>query len=90
MTDDKKTRPDGPMGETNMSDARDPRTKMPASFGRRSFLFAAAGTGAAGLAAVSGTARAAAPEQAVAEPAGEAQGYRVTGHVARYYRSTRL
>ena len=47
MTDDKKTRPEGPMGEANMSDARDPRTKMPASFGRRSFLFAAAGTGAA-------------------------------------------
>ncbi|QID16317.1 formate dehydrogenase [Nitrogeniibacter mangrovi] len=67
------------------------RTKRPASFGRRSFLFAAAGTGAAGLAAVSGAARAATPEEAAkAEPEGEGKGYRVTGHVARYYRSTRL
>lgn len=74
-----------------MSDTRDTRTKVPASFGRRSFLFAAAGTGAAGLAAISGAARAATPEEAAqAEPDGAGKGYRVTGHVARYYRSTRL
>jgi len=90
MTEDRKTRATGPMGDTNMSDEREPRTKLPASFGRRSFLFAAAGTGAAGLAAASGAAKAATPEQAVAEPDGTSQGYRVTGHVARYYRSTRL
>ena len=82
--------PAGPMGEETMSDAHDSRTKGPASYGRRSFLFAAAGTGAAGLAAVSGAARAATPEEARAEPDGRSQGYRVTGHVARYYRSTRL
>jgi hypothetical protein len=88
---DKKTGPQGPMGENIMSDGNDSRTKAPASYGRRSFLFAAAGTGAAGLAAVSGAARAAsAEEQATAEPGGTSKGYRVTGHVARYYRSTRL
>ncbi len=87
---DKKTRPTSRLGDKTMSDARDPLTKGPASFGRRSFLFAAAGTGAAGLAVVSGAAQAATPEEARAEPAGKSQGYRVTGHVARYYRSTRL
>ena len=56
--------PTGPLGENAMSDTRDTRTKVPASFGRRSFLFAAAGTGAAGLAAISGAARAATPEEA--------------------------
>lgn len=90
MKDNNTGRGDRRWGEVSMSDAHDSRTRMPASFGRRSFLFAAAGTGAAGVAVLTGTAQAAAPEQALAEPAGDSRGYRVTGHVARYYRSTRL
>ncbi|WP_227815188.1 hypothetical protein [Nitrogeniibacter aestuarii] len=74
-----------------MSDAREKRTKAPASYGRRSFLFAAAGTGAAGLAAATGAAHAAtAQETPQAEPDGQGKGYRVTTHVSQYYRSTKL
>ena len=77
-----------------MSETRDTRgpgaPSAPASFGRRSFLFAAAGTGAAGVAAATGMAPAQAREEALSEPDGQASGYRETAHVTRYYRSTRL
>lgn len=78
-----------------MSETRQPRTGAnagaPSSLGRRSFLLAAAGTGAAGVAVVAGvTPTGNAPEEALSEPDGRGAGYRETAHVARYYRSTRL
>lgn len=62
------------------------------SHGRRSFLLSAAGAGVAGAAWVGGLGREgeAAPETALAEPADQGRGYRLTGHIQRYYRSTRL
>lgn len=77
-----------------MKNTKDDLTHVPSSFGRRSFLFATAGGGVAGAAAVAqatGLQAPAAPTpEALAEPEGEGQGYRVTRHVERYYRSTRL
>jgi len=82
-----------------MSETRETPTRVapsapdtaPSSFGRRSFLFAAAGTGAAGVAAVAGIGAAPAVQaEALSTPDGTAAGYRETAHVTRYYRSTRL
>jgi len=74
-----------------MSKPQDHRRDAPASYGRRSFLFSAAGAGVAGAAAVAGLPTGAEPApEAQAEPDGKGQGYRLTGHIQRYYRSTRL
>lgn len=74
-----------------MSDKSQDRTAAPASYGRRSFLFSAAGAGLAGAAVVTGIKQADEPApEAQAEPDGQGQGYRLTGHIQRYYRSTRL
>jgi hypothetical protein len=64
--------------------------KAPASYGRRSFLLSAAGAGVAGAAAVTGLQTDAEPPEAQAEPDGKGQGYRLTGHIQRYYRSAKL
>ena len=78
------------MSETRETPTREPES-APSSFGRRSFLFAAAGTGAAGVAVVTGMGKSTpAPVAALSEPDGAASGYRETAHVTRYYRSTRL
>ena len=69
----------------------DSQAQRPASFGRRSFLFSAAGTGVAGVAAVTGLGTSdSAIAEALPEPQGQGKRYRVTAHVQRYYRSTRL
>ena len=78
-------------GDTSMKKSDDTQAHPPASFGRRSFLFSAAGGGVAGVAAVTGLGKAdSAPPEAVTEPQGQGEGYRLTGHIQRYYRSTRL
>ncbi len=78
-------------GDLSMKKPDDPQPQRPASFGRRSFLFSAAGTGVAGVAAVTGLGKSDdAVAEALAEPQGKGEGYRVTAHVQRYYRSTRL
>jgi hypothetical protein len=74
--------------------ARDDRPRdcesAPASLGRRSFLWSAAGAGLAGAAVATGLGQAEPPPEAQAEPDGKGRGYRLTGHIQRYYRSTRL
>ena len=78
-------------GDTSMKKRDDTSPLAPASFGRRSFLFSAAGGGVAGVAAVTGLGKVdSAPPEAVTEPQGQGEGYRLTGHIQRYYRSTRL
>lgn len=45
----------------------------------------------AGVAAVTGLGTGqSAPPEAQAEPQGQGEGYRLTAHIQRYYRSTRL
>lgn len=79
------------IGDTSMKKPDDPQPQRPASFGRRSFLFSAAGTSVAGVAAVTGLGKSDdAIAEASSEPQGQGEGYRVTGHIQRYYRSTRL
>ena len=74
-----------------MSKPQDKHPNGPASYGRRSFLFSAAGAGLAGAAAISGVNQGEdKPPEAQAEPDGKGQGYRLTAHIQRYYRSTRL
>ena len=78
-------------GDTSMKKRDDTTPLAPASFGRRSFLFSAAGGGVAGVAAVTGLGTGqSAPPEAQAEPQGQGEGYRLTAHIQRYYRSTRL
>ena len=78
-------------GDTSMKKRDDTTPHAPASFGRRSFLFSAAGGGIAGVAAVTGLGKGeSVPAEAVTEPQGQGEGYRLTGHIQRYYRSTRL
>lgn len=72
------------------SQPEDDRRTTPASYGRRSFLLSAAGAGLAGAAVATGLGRDEPLPEAQAEPDGKSQGYRVTGHIQRYYRSTRL
>jgi hypothetical protein len=69
---------------------QDDRHNVPASYGRRSFLFSAAGAGLAGAAVATGLGQAEPAPEAQAQPDGKGQGYRLTGHIQRYYRSTRL
>lgn len=77
--------------ETPMSKPEDKPAHTPTSLGRRSFLFASTGTGVAALAAVAAVKTPEAPPaEALAEPDGQGEGYRLTGHIQRYYRSTRL
>jgi hypothetical protein len=74
-----------------MSKPKDDRHNAPASHGRRSFLFSAAGAGLAGAALVTRLKQGEEPApEAQAEPDGKGRGYRLTGHIQRYYRSTRL
>lgn len=78
-------------GDIAMKKPDDPQAQRPASFGRRSFLFSAAGTGVAGVAAVTGLGTSDdVLAEASPEPQRQGEGYRVTTHVQRYYRSTRL
>jgi hypothetical protein len=75
---------------TMNSKAQDDCRKVPASFGRRSFLFSAAGAGLAGATIATGLGRGDPVPEAQTQPDGSGQGYRLTGHIQRYYRSTRL
>ncbi|HXZ49207.1 MAG TPA: formate dehydrogenase [Usitatibacter sp.] len=64
------------------------KTPKPAS--RRKFLLAA-GLGGAGAAAVVATARkAASPGTPETAAAGAAEGYRVTAHIEKYYKTTEV
>ena len=77
-------------GDTSMKKRDDTTPLAPASFGRRSFLFSAAGGGVAGVAAVTGLGTGqSAPPEAQAET-GPGRGLSPTAHIQRYYRSTRL
>lgn len=73
-----------------MSKPQDDRHNAPASYGRRSFLFSAAGAGLAGAALATGLTQDEPAAEAQAEPDAKGRGYRLTGHIQRYYRSTRL
>lgn len=72
------------------SQREDDRRTTPASYGRRSFLLSAAGAGLAGAAVATGLGRDDPAPEAQAEPDGSGQGYRLTGHIQRYYRSAKL
>ena len=72
------------------TDQTDDRTETPASHGRRSFLFSAAGAGLAGAALATGLKQDGATPEAPESTAGQGKGYRLSEHVQRYYRSTRL
>lgn len=78
------------MSSKDEDDRLGDRKSAPASYGRRSFLWSAAGAGLAGAAVATGLGRDEPLPEAQAEPDGKSQGYRVTGHIQRYYRSTRL